>query len=140
MMTWHTREIDGEWFAVATDDNLRHAQATAAARGEKNGYEGRVAGPFATEREADLAGRRAEAEAAGDVVVYAEGGLLAVLTVNSPASSYGLPVLRVEGQDYGPGDRVPVLGRLAGEWVAEWAAQPERTAGEREAARRFIGK
>jgi len=81
----------------------------------------------------------------GDVVVYDEGGLLAVLTVNSSASSYGRPVLRLTGHgavlgDYGPGDRVPVLSRLAGEWVREWAAQPERTAAEREAARRFLGE
>lgn len=46
----------------------------------------------------------------------------AELTTDSPKSSYGLPVLRVDGEDYGPGDWVgalkagdiAILGRLQG--------------------------
>lgn len=65
------------------------------------------------------------------------------LTTDSPASSYGISVARIDGVDYGPGDRVPLgknaLGtRLAASLVYEWAQEPGRTPEEREAARRFL--
>ena len=80
-----------------------------------------------------------------DVTVYDQGGLTAALTCNSSASSYGRPVLRLSGRDgligdFGPADRVELLGHVAGEWFRVWADQPGRTDEEREAARRFLGQ
>ena len=68
------------------------------------------------------------------------------LTTKSPQSLYGLPVLRIEGDDfptdYGPEDDVSLLAGLvvlkAGELVAAWASVKDRTPKEREAARKFL--
>jgi hypothetical protein len=43
------------------------------------------------------------------------GTVEAELTTNSPKSSYGLPVLRCNGDDYGPKDWVTGLGLMAGD-------------------------
>jgi len=42
------------------------------------------------------------------------------LTTEHASSSYGRPVLVVDGQAYGPGDRLPD-GRIAGDLVQDWA-------------------
>ncbi len=76
--------------------------------------------------------------------VLDEAGAKAVLTIASSASSYGIPVLRVASKvfsgDFGPGDRFlnDEGRRTAGSLVAEWANAEGRTAGELEAARRFL--
>ena len=74
------------------------------------------------------------------MIVIKKGKERAELTTESPASSYGVPVLRITGAediadgDYGPGD---VLGVLdvggnkhvlhAADAVASWGAHPGRT-------------
>ena len=74
-----------------------------------------------------------------------EGGT-ATLTTDAPGSHYGIPVLRVEAEDvngdFGPADLIDARPKGGGvisaaQVVAEWAAAPERTAIERDAARRF---
>ena len=74
-----------------------------------------------------------------DLVVYQEGGLLAVLTWESSKSTGDRPVLRLAGKDYTAAEVPAILARPVGEWVQEWAAQADRTDAEREAARRFLG-
>jgi len=61
----------------------------------------------------------------------------ATLMTDSPASSYGQPVLRVEGRDLGPADLMPA-GEFAADVVRAWALGAGRSAEEREAARRFL--
>ena len=77
-----------------------------------------------------------------------DGGT-AVLTTDSPASHYGVPVLRigaadVEG-DFGPADLIGDIDRpetlaTAACIVAGWAMNAERSEDERGAARAFLGQ
>ena len=53
-------------------------------------------------------------------------GVKATLTTDSSSSHYGIPVLRVEGEDYGPADILPsglsgaaLIAQVAGEFDAE---------------------
>lgn len=58
------------------------------------------------------------------------------LTTKSSASSYGIPVARIDGQDYGPGD---TLGdRLVAEIVSKWAEDPERSEEDRQLVKKFL--
>jgi hypothetical protein len=73
------------------------------------------------------------------------GALAAHLTSEHAASSYGLPVLVVNREAFGPADVVldpedPDNVTLAAEVVHAWASQPERTPEERDAARRYLGQ
>ena len=43
------------------------------------------------------------------------GTVRAELTTNSPKSSHGLPVLRCDGEDFGPKDYIPRIGLMAGD-------------------------
>lgn len=53
------------------------------------------------------------------VTLYLDGGVTADLTTEHAASSYGRPVLVIDGQAYGPGDPVPSMHRrLAHHMVA----------------------
>jgi len=61
------------------------------------------------------------------------------LTTEHAASSYGMPVLVVDGAAYGPGDLLSD-GESASEWVERWSRDPERTEDERDDARRFLGR
>jgi hypothetical protein len=77
------------------------------------------------------------------ILVDARGGE-AFLTTDSPASSYGIPVLRIDADDlqgdFGPSDLLgaPPTAMPAAALVAHWARQPERTAAERAAAEMFL--
>ena len=44
-----------------------------------------------------------------------------LLTTDHPASSYGIPVLVVNNQAYGPADKVQFSGRYAAAIAVEWA-------------------
>lgn len=59
------------------------------------------------------------------------------LTTDHPASSYGLPVLVVDGEAYGPSDILP-SGESAAAWVARWRSARERTPEELEATAAFM--
>ena len=63
------------------------------------------------------------------------------LTTESAVSSSGVPMLRIEGEDFGPGDMVWMAGFFiaAADIVSAWAKDPARTQDEIEAARRFMG-
>jgi len=76
----------------------------------------------------------------------AQGGT-AVLTNETCASRYGLPVLVIDAEDvqgdFGPADLIGDLDRPetlmhAAQVVAAWGLAPERTPDERDAARRFL--
>jgi hypothetical protein len=75
-----------------------------------------------------------------------ERGGIAVLTTASPASSHGIPVLRIEAEDvsgdFGPSDLIGEPGNLitAASVVAGWIERPGRTAEEFAAARKFLGQ
>ena len=77
--------------------------------------------------------------------VYATEKMRCVLTTDSPASSYGIPALRVEGEgaedamDCGPADMVEIAGQpvFAAALVALWGMSKGRTKDEREAAAAF---
>ena len=45
-----------------------------------------------------------------------------ILTTNHSASSYGAPVMVIDGQAYGPGDLTPG-GVIAAELLRQWAAR-----------------
>ena len=66
------------------------------------------------------------------------------LTTDSSASHYGIPVLRIDGEDidgdFGPADIIGTAPSIiyAAEAVAGWAKQPGRTAEEIKAARSFL--
>ncbi|MBE0659006.1 MAG: hypothetical protein IH602_15035 [Bryobacteraceae bacterium] len=68
----------------------------------------------------------------------------AVLTTNSPASSYGIPVLRITADDiegdFGPSDLIGQPGALmpAAAVVAAWARDSARTEPELSAAAKFL--
>jgi hypothetical protein len=70
------------------------------------------------------------------------------LTTMSPQSHYGIPVLRIEGDeapyDYGPADNISLLDGLlvisGAELVDAWARGEDRTEEEREAARMFLSQ
>ena len=78
----------------------------------------------------------------GDVLLL-DGEDLVFLTTRSPLSSYGVPVLRVEGRpgrpsgDFGPADLV-APGATAAKVVVEWAEMEARTEEELQAARVFL--
>lgn len=59
------------------------------------------------------------------------------LTTDHAASSYGMPVLVVDGEAYGSLDILP-NGDYAVEWVMRWRLEPDRTAEELEAAAAFM--
>lgn len=59
------------------------------------------------------------------------------LTTDHPAASYGLPVLVVDGEAYGPGDTLP-SGDTAAALVVQWGREPERTDDDLRMARRFL--
>jgi hypothetical protein len=63
------------------------------------------------------------------------------LTTESATSGRGVPVLRIEGEDFGPGDLVWMAGFFipAADIVSAWANDPARTQEEIEAASRFMG-
>ena len=73
----------------------------------------------------------------------ADGGE-AWLTNESCSSRYGIPVLEITADDvdgtFGPADLIgePPKLMLGAQIVAGWASQPDRTADEIEAARRFL--
>jgi hypothetical protein len=70
------------------------------------------------------------------------------LTTDSPASHYGLPVLRIDAADvagdFGPADLLGDVDRpetlTAAEIVAGWAMNAERNEEELEAARTFLSQ
>lgn len=66
-------------------------------------------------------------------------GRVAWLTCESPASSYQIPVLVIDGCAFGAADVLPGIDHvvLAGSLVAEWGALPERNELQRAYARRF---
>lgn len=70
------------------------------------------------------------------------GGGTAVLTNYSPMSHYGTPVLRIEANDisgdFGPADMVGDV--TAASVVAGWAAQPDRTTEDLQAAIKFLSQ
>jgi hypothetical protein len=85
-----------------------------------------------------------------DILVCKDSkGGTAILTTASPASHYGIPVLRIDAEDvsgdFGPSD---LLGNLdepskmfhAAGMVAGWAGQPGRTPEEIEAARKYLAQ
>ena len=83
------------------------------------------------------------------LILTDENGGEAVLTTESPASSYGVPVLQITADDvdgdFGPADLIgdPDKGiplMTAASIVAPWGSQPERTAAERQAARQFCAQ
>ncbi len=63
-----------------------------------------------------------------------------VLTDESSASSYGEPVLEIDGVAFGPNELIEDEGKwiYAGLLVAEWGVSQGRTARELEMARRFL--
>jgi hypothetical protein len=72
----------------------------------------------------------------------AEGGT-AVLTTDTPASHYGIPMLVIDATDvrgeFGPADRLhPNISLTAAQVVLAWGLAPERTPTEKEAARRYL--
>lgn len=83
------------------------------------------------------------------LILEDEAGGTAVLTTESSASHYGVPVLRIEADDvdgdFGPADLIGDLDKpstlmTAASIVAPWGNQPERTAAERKAARQFCAQ
>ena len=75
-----------------------------------------------------------------------ESGEKTSLTTESPASHYGMPVLRIEAEvvsgDFGPADLIgePPKAFTAAQGVAGWGSQPERTPEEQHAAKAFLGQ
>lgn len=73
-----------------------------------------------------------------------DGGTARLVT-DSTASSYGIPVLVLDGEDirgdFGPADVLPTDQPLTGaDLVARWGSEPERTTSELKAARLFLGQ
>jgi len=60
-----------------------------------------------------------------------------VLTTDHPQSSYGVPVALIDGEAYGPADRVQG-GMTAAAIVADWASRKERTQDDRRDAARYL--
>ena len=82
-----------------------------------------------------------------DIMVCKDkSGGTAVLTTASPASHYGIPVLRIEAYDisgdFGPADIIgePPKMFTAAEIIAGWASQNGRTAEELTAARKYLAQ
>jgi len=73
-------------------------------------------------------------------------GGTAILTVNSPVSHYGIPVLRIEAEDvegdFGPSDLIGKDNNLitAAQVVAGWVTSGEHTAEELALAQLFLGQ
>lgn len=79
-----------------------------------------------------------------DILISSDpDGGTAALTTYSPLSHYGIPILRIEGDDingdFGPADIVHST-LTAADVVAGWAIKPERTDGEIETARLFLSQ
>lgn len=82
-----------------------------------------------------------------DLIVSEDmNGGTAILTTDSPASHYGMPVLQITAEDidgdFGPGDLIN-LGEMlmsAGEIVYTWAMELGRTHEEMQAARKFLSQ
>jgi hypothetical protein len=77
------------------------------------------------------------------LILSDDNGGTARLTTDSPASSYGIPVLVLDADDirgeFGPADTLPTDQPLTGaDLVATWGSEPERTEEERTAAGRFL--
>ena len=78
-----------------------------------------------------------------DILIMTDkDGGTAVLTTNSPLSSYGCPVLQINGNDFAPADLIgePPNLTTAAQVVAGWASQQERTADEIRAAIKFLSQ
>ena len=82
-----------------------------------------------------------------DILIMTDkDGGTAVLTTNSPLSSYGIPVLRIDANDvkgdFGPADLIgePPNLTTAAQVVAGWASQQERTPDEIRAAIKFLSQ
>lgn len=83
-----------------------------------------------------------------DIIICTDPqGGIARLTTDSPASHYGIPVLRVEAEDvsgdFGPADLIGDIEKpdkliTAAQVVAGWASKPERTKAEIETAASFL--
>ena len=74
-----------------------------------------------------------------DIGIGKVRGYKACLTVYSPQSHYGIPVLRIDDDnpyDLGPADSCG--SKLAAEVVAGWAEKKNRTEKEKNAARLFL--
>jgi hypothetical protein len=77
------------------------------------------------------------------ILTDTEGGT-ATLKTNSPASHYGIPILRIDASDvvgdFGPADLIATEPKplSAAVIVAAWGGSPERTPEEREAARKYL--
>lgn len=60
--------------------------------------------------------------------IYRTTRIEATLTTENPASSYGIPVLEIEGKAYGPADLMP-SGLAAGELARRYLAGGSSGAG-----------
>ena len=76
------------------------------------------------------------------ILLTDKDGGTAVLTTNSPLSSYGCPVLQINGNDFAPADLIgePPNLTTAAQVVAGWASQQERTPDEIRAAIKFLSQ
>ncbi len=63
----------------------------------------------------------------------------AFLTTESPQSSYGIPVLEINDQTFGPAESDP-NGNNAAQIVASWARQGNRTVRQIDAAHSFLSQ
>lgn len=82
-----------------------------------------------------------------DILIYTDkDGGTAVLTIVSPVSHYGIPVLRIEADDingdFGPSDIISLTPKpyTAADVVAGWATQDGRTDDELTSARKFLAQ
>jgi hypothetical protein len=85
-----------------------------------------------------------------DYLILATGdGETVMLTTDSPAGVYGVPVLQITTEDvdgdFGPRDIIGDVNRpsemmRAADVVAAWVAKPGRTADEIEVARLFLAQ
>jgi hypothetical protein len=90
----------------------------------------------------DLANRYGEALSASEVLREMEAAAtepVVELTTEHSASSYGVPVLVLDGLAYGPGDVLP-SGEQAASLVGRWSLLPERTPEELDDASRYLAQ
>lgn len=78
-----------------------------------------------------------------DLILPDQEGGTARLTTDTPASSYGIPVLVIDADDIkaelGPADIVPSSPPItAADIVITWDSQPDRNEEERAAADRYL--
>jgi hypothetical protein len=88
----------------------------------------------------DLKARHGEVLTAAEVLEAmgaVQGEPEVLLTTDHAASSYGVPVLLIDGQAYGPGDILP-SGDLAAAYVGRWSLLPGRTREDLDAVARFM--